>query len=121
MKKFIDWDIEINGRWLDAAHSFGYHLFKQMRADRIAALPIQLSNSEREVAIKAIDDTIYTFMMMFDGIYKFDIDNDHSAEYALIQRIRDNNDDVVSEIELAPDGDELTIGFHGWKENDFGE
>ncbi|AZZ93215.1 hypothetical protein EUZ85_21820 [Hahella sp. KA22] len=78
------------------------------------------SNTDRELAERAVDSTLYAVMQLLDGIFLNDIDEKHRAEYALIQRIRNDEGVLLEESELAPDGEGLCMGFHGWREGDFG-
>lgn len=71
--------------------------------------------------VKAISDTIYSFLMLLDGVIESSIDSDHGVEFALLARVYDTETrEYVEEIELVPEGDGLCMGFHAWEEGEFG-
>ncbi len=47
-----------------------------------------------------------------------EIDARHRVTYALEARIRNGSGDEVERIELAPEGDGLCMGYHGWVKGD---
>jgi hypothetical protein len=54
-------------------------------------------------------------MMLFDGVAESRIDQTHRIQYALFARVlQANQADAVEQFELAPDGDALCMGYHGW-------
>jgi hypothetical protein len=77
----------------------------------------------RDTAEKAALDAIYGMMMLLDGIPTNDIDADHRVVYALEARVTDRRSgwEPIEHFELAPDGDGLCIGYHGWVKGDFGD
>ncbi len=76
----------------------------------------------REAAKQAALDAIYGMLMLLDGVADSKIDKSHAASYVLASRIRKSGQSQpVEEFELAPEGDGLCMGFHGWVADDFGK
>jgi len=119
LKKFKDWRTDTHERWIDAANIFGAQLFTVAREEQISNLAENLTERERTIAVEAIDNTIYAVLMILDGAADLKFDSSHSTEYLLMQRVFNDQSKLVSEIELAPNGDGLCMGFHGWKNNEF--
>lgn len=119
MKKFDDWRTDTHERWIDAANIFGAQLFTTAREEQISNLSESLTERERTIAVESIDNTLYAVLMMLDGVADLKLDSKHSTEYSLMQRVFDEESKLVSEIELAPNGDGLCMGFHDWKANEF--
>jgi hypothetical protein len=84
-------------------------------------IPDSVTRESRSVAQKCALDAIYGMMMLLDGVADAKIDTSHWAQYVLIARVRTERGEPVEEFELAPDGDGLCMGFHGWVADDFGE
>ena len=85
-------------------------------------IPEGISEQERKTAEKAAMDAIYGVMMLFDGVVGGISDEAFDWEYLLKVRITSRDTQkVIEEIELAPDGDGLCMGYAGWKEGDFGD
>lgn len=117
---FDDWSDDQRKRWLHAAQRFGLHLMSASHDYAIDRIPADATPRERELATAAARDAIYGMMMLFDGVADSDIDSRHSACYKLIAEIILNDDDrVVADFELAPDGDGLCMGYHGWLDSNF--
>jgi hypothetical protein len=116
MKKppdYRDWSASEHGHWIDAGNTFGWHVLQASRDYAIGRVPAPASQGERDVATKAIHDAIYGMMMLLDGVAATPVDKDARAEYVISARIV-RAGEVAEEIELAPDGDGLCMGFHGW-------
>jgi hypothetical protein len=68
-----------------------------------------------------VDAALYSVVQILDGVADPLIAGDLNLEFALIARLRDpDSDETVEELELAPDGEGLCIGYAGWVEGDFG-
>ena len=105
-----------------AGNTFGRQLMAASREYALGRIPKSATPKERELAEKAALDAIYGVMMLLDGVSESRIDKDHVAGYVLFSRIfASGQSEPVEELELAPDGDGLCMGFHGWVTNDFGE
>ncbi|ABC31032.1 hypothetical protein HCH_04326 [Hahella chejuensis KCTC 2396] len=120
MEPYENWPKEQYSRKVSASHAFGEHLFKHVREEALRDFKLLEGGTDRELAEQAVDATLYAVMQLLDGIFLNEIDGKHQAEYALIQRIRDDQGVLLEENELAPDGEGLCMGFQGWRAGDFG-
>jgi hypothetical protein len=118
---FRKWPREEHARWIMAGNTFGRHLMAASREYALERIPKLATSKERELAEKAVLDAIYGVMMLLDGVSDSRIDKDHVAAYVLLSRIfASGQSEPVEQFELAPDGDGLCMGFHGWVADDFG-
>jgi hypothetical protein len=97
----------------------GFIIFQNMRNYAIERIPRDIGEDIKEQIIKGIDDSIYGLMMIMDGVsgtlenseYRVQIENRIVLE-------KDNK--IVQELNTL-DGDGMCMGFHSWKQNEFGE
>ena len=103
--------------WLQ--HAAGFILFQDMRKYAIDQIPGNTDEKTKELIVKGIDDAVYGLMMIMDGVTGR-LQNDRHAVFieSIIKLQRDG--EVIQEINTF-DGDGMCMGFHGWKENDFGD
>src|SRR5579884_4443598 len=101
-------------------HTFGRHLMQHVRGWARSQIPADAPSDVRAAAEQGVDNCLYALMDLFDGYWLNKVDEGHRVEYALLARIRDDEDRIVETFELAPDGDGLSLGIHGWLEGDFG-
>lgn len=66
-------------------------------------------------------NALYAMMQLLDGYWDNDVDGTQQIAYQLRGSVTDGNGKVCHEFELAPDGDGLCLGIHGWEEGDFGQ
>jgi hypothetical protein len=101
-------------------HASGLIIFEDVRNYAIERLSDRLSEEARVAALKAIDDAVYGLMMIIDGV-SGSLENDtHRIHLGVSALLTDrNNDETIAEINLA-DGEGMCMGFHGWKEGNFG-
>lgn len=111
------WRTDPDGRWIDAANTFGHHLMQAARDRAFARIPASATPECRDTARQAALDAIYGVLMLLDGVA--DSDDIRYVLRAEVQRA--DAADTADTIELAPDGDGLCMGFHGWVAGDFGE
>jgi hypothetical protein len=115
MVPFSKWPSDPHARWVQAANTFGRHLMAAARDYAFGRIPESAPPEVREAAEKAALDAIYGVMMLLDGVANAKMDKSHRVEYALFARVRKaNQPDPVEQFELAPDGDGLCMGYHGW-------
>ena len=119
MKSYSEWRSDEHQHWIDAGHTFGVHLMKQARDQALGTIPENASAETRAVATEAVRVALGGVMQMLDGFYINEIGEQHRVEYALLARITNRERTLVEEIELAPDGDGLCMGFAGWWEDKF--
>jgi hypothetical protein len=103
--------------WLQ--HAAGFILFEDARGYAVAALPADLEPSARAVALKAIDDALYGLMMVIDGVTGGLCDPERLVRFDARVTLAEHGQDTAT-VRLA-DGDGMCMGFHGWREGDFGE
>ena len=119
---FRKWPSDPHARWIEAGNTFGRHLMAAARDYAFKQVPESAPSAVREAAEKAALDAIYGMMMLLDGVVDTKIDNAHRVEYVLLARVlRIKGGQAAEQFELAPDGDGLCMGYHGWAAGDFGE
>lgn len=119
-KPYEHWAVDEHARWIDAGNTFGWHLLKASRDYAFKRIAKDASPEARATAERAALDAIYGMMMLMDGVSSAE-SGTARIEYALTARVHaQGQDGSVEEIELAPDGDGLCMGFHGWVEGAFG-
>ena len=119
---YANWPSEPHARWLQAGNTFGWHLMTAARDYAVQRIPASASPGDREIAQKAALDAIYGIMMLLDGAAESKIDETHRVEYALVARIfASGQREAIEQFELAPHGDGLCMGFHGWTAGEFGK
>jgi hypothetical protein len=117
---YSDWPADPDRRLLCAKHTFGQALMKLARDYAVDRIPKGLAPEARAAAEAAAHDALYGLMMMLDGVVAGQIDGAHMLGLKLLGEVTVTDGAVVETFELAPSGDELCMGFHLWKERDFG-
>jgi len=100
-------------------HAAGYLIFRDMKDYAVNNISDDTDEKTKEKIINGIEDAIYGLMMMMDGVVGI-LQND---EYTI--RIENNillekSGQIIKSINTL-DGDGMCMGFHDWKEGDFGE
>lgn len=112
---YSEWPHEPNRRWVAAGDAFGAHLVVAAVDYAMTRIPSGVEPVARELAAKAARDAVYGAMTLLDGVAACDLGPDTRAEYVLLSRVRSRSSGgVLEQFELAPDGDGLCMGFHGW-------
>lgn len=102
-------------------HAAGLILFEDVRNYAIEQIDDGLSSDARAAALKAIDDALYGVMMVIDGVSgALENDTQRVSLGVTVQLTDLDTDETLTEVNLA-DGDGMCMGFHGWKEGDFGK
>ncbi|HBE71826.1 MAG TPA: hypothetical protein DDW52_27090 [Planctomycetaceae bacterium] len=102
-------------------HAAGLILFDDVRNYAIEQLDGDLGSEARAAALKAIDDAMYGMMMVIDGVSGALQNDKHRVSLAVtVQLIDLDADEAVAEVNLA-DGDGMCMGFHGWRDGNFGK
>ena len=109
-----------HSRLVHLSNAFGRLLFDVVRAptrERARSMP----DSYRAGVEALLDEQLYAVLQILDGV-TMPIGTDQvGVEFVLQARLRNRSDaSVVSEVELGPDGEGLCMGYHGWREGDFG-
>jgi hypothetical protein len=102
--------------WLQ--HAAGAILFADVRDYARSRLDPKLGPEARDAAIKAIDDALYSVMMVADGVTGGLANATHRVALSVSVRLEAKGK-VVERLDLS-DGDGVCMAFHGWKDGDFG-
>jgi hypothetical protein len=106
------------GRWLE--HVAGFILFEDVRRYALERLDAALPDAARAAAEKAIDDALYGLLMLIDGVSGNLSNAKHRVALDMVVRlVAQETDELVTEVPLR-DGDGVCMGFHGWREGNFG-
>ena len=110
------------GRNLWLQHAAGFILFEDVRNYARQKIAPGLDEPARAAALKAIDDALYGLMMVIDGVADPLSNAEHAVRLAVTVRVDETSgaEKPVLQFNLA-DGDGMCMGFHGWREGDFGE
>lgn len=100
-------------------HAAGYIIFQNIRNYAIGKIPKQADSDIEQLCKEVIDHAIYGMMMQIDGVFD-DLEN---QEYRLALQnhiVLYQNNKVLIDLNLLH-SDGMCMGFHDWKEQDFGE
>lgn len=103
--------------WLQ--HAAGVVIFRDIRDYAISRISVDTDEKTKEKIICGIDDAIYGLMMIMDGV----VGTLQNEEYAITIEnniLLERNGKVIQKLNTL-NGDGMCMGFHGWKEGDFGE
>ena len=107
--------------WLQ--HAAGFIIFEDVRRYAMEQIDPSLSAKERSAAQKGIDDAVYGLMMIIDGVTGAVSNSTRNVYIDFIARLAKRADaqdgEVLSEVDLRR-GDGMCMGYHGWREGDFG-
>jgi hypothetical protein len=103
--------------WLQ--HAAGFILFQDIRKYAIDQIPGNTDENIKELIVKGIDDAVYGLMMIMDGVTGHLNNDQYTVSIENIIKLKSNGE-TIQEINTL-DGDGMCMGFHGWKENDFGD
>jgi hypothetical protein len=103
--------------WLQ--HAAGFILFEDVRRYAVERLDPALDATARSAALKAIDDAVYGLMMVIDGVTGALRKHDTSVSLSMSVRLQ-QGEDILQEMDLL-DGDGACMGYHSWREGDFGQ
>lgn len=103
--------------WLQ--HAAGFILFQDMRKYAIDQIASNTDDNTKDMIIKGIDDAIYGLMMIMDGVTGCLKNDQYAVSIENIIKL-ERNGVTIQEIRTFH-GDGMCMGFHGWKENDFGD
>lgn len=107
--------------WLQ--HAAGLIVFEDVRNYAIHKIPEGTDTTTRSKIIAGIDDAVYGLMMVFDGVTGSLKSADYEVSLNTVVSVRKNNDEegkVLRSVDLI-NGDGMCVGYHGWKEGDFGD
>jgi hypothetical protein len=105
--------------WLQ--HAAGFVLFRDVGGYAKSRIDSSLPPDARAAAEKAVDDALYGLMMVADGVSGRLHNDDHLLEVGVVVSLLDAESyTVLDRLDLL-DGDGACMGYHMWKENDFGQ
>jgi hypothetical protein len=115
--------LEPRARELWLQHAAGFIVFEDVRRYAIERIDPLLSSEARAAVEKGIDDAVYGLMMIIDGVTGGISNASRSVHIdffvRLAERANSINDGVLVDIDLR-NGDGMCMGYHGWREGDFG-
>lgn len=109
-------DRERRRLWLQ--HAAGFILFENVRRYAIEQIDTTASAEARQSAEKAIDDCMYGLMRVIDGVPMNLRNSTYSVDVSMIVGLGRGRE-TIEEFDLR-NGDGVCMGFHMWKEGDFG-
>ena len=90
-----------------------------MRKYAVDRIPTNTDEETKTKIIKGIDDAVYGLMMIFDGVTGF-LKNDEYEVSFQNKILLKKKHEIIQEIDTFH-SDGMCMGFHMWKEGDFGE
>lgn len=112
--------VDARARELWLQHGAGFIPFQDVRQYAIDEIPETYSEAERVAALQAIDEAVYGVMMIIDGIPTGLTNDKYRLCLETKVKLEDADDgEMVEELDLA-EGDGMCMGYHGWKEGDYG-
>lgn len=103
--------------WLQ--HAAGFIIFQDMRNYAIKQIPADTHEKIRDQIVNGIDDAIYGLMMIMDGVVGT-LQNDEYKVTIENKIVLEKNGEILQSLNTL-NGDGMCMGFHGWKDGDFGE
>lgn len=105
--------------WLQ--HAAGFILFQDMRDYAVQQIDRSMSTEAQVAAENGIDDAVYGLMMILDGVSGgLGNESDRVNLRVSVELSSEASDEPMTSIDLL-DGDGMCMGYHGWREDDFGE
>ncbi|HVV81758.1 MAG TPA: hypothetical protein VHE35_01720 [Kofleriaceae bacterium] len=112
--------MEPRARELWLQHAAGKILFERVRAAGLAHPDPGLPLATREVAEAAVDHALYALMMLIDGVSPHLRGDGQEVRLKFVVQLVDADGKVEDELDLSA-GDGMCMGFHGWRNGDFGK
>lgn len=107
-------DLEL---WMQ--HVAGHIIFKDVREYAIKQIPVGTNELDKEKILSGIDNAIYGFMMIMDGVTGSFENEEYSVKMNTIISL-DKDGETIQELNTF-NGDGMCMGFHMWKDGDFGD
>jgi len=105
-------------------HAAGFIIFEDVRRYAMEHIDPALNGEARAAVEKGIDDAIGGLMQIIDGVTGGLSNANHTVYIDFVVRLaargRSQNDGALSEVNLR-NGDGMCMGYHGWREGDFGK
>lgn len=106
--------------WLQ--HAAGFILFEDAREYAVSKMDPALEDAAKAAARKAIDDALYGLMMIIDGVTGGLQNDEHRVSLDVVVRLARHGSagEAPGEAVHLAHGDGMCMGFHRWREGDFG-
>ena len=111
--------IDQRARELWLQHAGGFIIFEDVRKYAIDQISSDTDDKTKEKIIKGIDDAVYGLMMIMDGVTGSLKNDEYSVTIENVITL-ERSGEKIQEINTF-NGDGMCMGYHGWRENDFGE
>ena len=111
--------IDERARELWLQHAAGLIIFEDIRKYAIEQISSDTDDKTKEKIIKGIDDAVYGLMMIMDGVTGSLKNDEYSVTIENVITL-ERSGEKIQEINTF-NGDGMCMGYHGWRENDFGE
>jgi hypothetical protein len=107
-------------RRVHLSNVFGKLLFETVRTPTRGRTQ-SLDDSVRTRVEELLDQQLHAILQILDG-GTYPIRNEEvGVEFVLSAKLRRREDsEVIAEVELGPDGEDLSTGYQGWLVGDFG-
>lgn len=105
--------------WLQ--HAAGFILFENVRKQALDEIGEGVSAEARAVAEKAVDECMYRLMMLIEGVSGGLRNSRYEVDLRMVAQLVRTESDAVEEALDLREGDGVCMGFHGWKQGDFGD
>jgi hypothetical protein len=103
--------------WLQ--HAAGFILFEDVRGYAVERIDPSLSPKAKAAALKAIDDAVYGLMMVIDGVSGHLRKDDLTVSLSVSVRLQ-KDEATLAQMDLFH-GDGMCMGYHGWRDGDYGK
>lgn len=110
---------DARARELWMQHAVGYLLFRDVGGYARARIDPALDAAAREAAERAIDDALYGLMMVLDGVTGGLRDSRRILATEVFVHLLEDGE-VSHRLDLSR-GDGMCMGYHRWREGDFGD
>lgn len=122
MKNFTltDPPIDKDDREAWMTHAAGHIIFEQMRRYAVQRIPKDTDDATREKIITGIDDAIYAYTMLLDGVFSPFSNKQYEVSIDTRILLTKADGEIVHALHTF-DTEGMCMAYHGWKEGDFGE
>jgi hypothetical protein len=90
-----------------------------VRSAGLASIDPEAPADARRQAERAVDRTMYALMMLIDGVSGGIANAERAVRVRFFVEVREGAR-VTHSLDLG-EGDGMCMGFHGWRDGDFGE
>ena len=120
-RPYEQWSTNAAGRKEDAAYTFGYYLMKHCRAEALKCVqsaPMLMTRKQFHKQVEsAVDTALHNVLDLIEGYWPAEAGPKHTAEFALLVRVRDASRQEVEHIDIS--SIDMPIGYWKWKEGEF--